>query len=63
VVEFLIALPVVLWGGALTTWFAARGIAVKFWATVVAFAGTAIPGLIIVAMDQSVREVVSKAFN
>jgi hypothetical protein len=63
VVELLLAVPMLLWGGVMWTWFQARSAAVRFWTFVAATAGTTIPVIAIAALDEGTRSVVRGVFE
>jgi hypothetical protein len=63
VIDLLLAVPVLFWGGAVWTWLQARGLAVKLWMTVAASVGTVVPILVLSAMSETVKQVVDKLLN
>lgn len=57
--ELLFALPALVWGGVLWTWFQTRSLAVRLWTVVGATVlTTVIPAMIYAAADEGTRHVV-----
>ena len=62
-IELLLAVPMILWGGVLWTWFQTKSAAVRLWTVIGATALTFVPVVVVAVLDESVRAFMRGALN